>query len=207
MTKKHHAHEAAGTPPAEAPQAAQAEPAAAEQPEQKTAPEQPPAPAAAEPTPAPAADEVAVFRDRLLRLQADFDNYRKRIQREKAEWAVSANEALFRELLPVVDHYELGLKTAADHKADPAVQDGFRMVYDQLVGALRKSGLTPVDAAAGGPFDPAAQEAVAHVPSNDQPADAILAQTRRGWRLGERMLRPVQVVVSSGPADATEAKS
>lgn len=196
MTKKHHAHEVPGSTPEQTPQA-QAEPAAAEKPAPNVTPEQP----------APAADEVAVFRDRLLRLQADFDNYRKRVQREKAEWSVSANEALFRELLPVVDHYELGLKNAADHNADPGVQDGFRMVYDQLIGALRKSGLTPVDAAAGGSFDPASQEAVAHVPSNDQPADAILAQTRRGWQLGERMLRPVQVVVSSGPGPAVEVKS
>lgn len=143
-------------------------------------------------------EELAALKERQLRLQADFDNFRRRTQREKAEWSLSANENIFRELLPVLDHFELGLKTAAEHKTEKSVQDGFQLVYDQMLGALRKFGISPLDVHESG-FDPAHHEAVAHIPSDEYPADEIIAQTRRGWKLGDRLLRPVQVVISSGP--------
>ncbi len=169
----------------------------------ETVPPVTPPPPAAEaaagtaPTPATPA-EAEVLKDRLLRLQADFDNYRRRTLREKAEWSVTATEGLVRDLLPVLDHFELGLKTSAERPTDAAVRDGFRMVHDQLMAVLRKAGLSPVDAHESS-FDPHLHEAVSHVASDEHPADAIVAQTRRGWKLGDRLLRPVQVVVSSGP--------
>lgn len=159
-------------------------------------------PAAPPPAPADAPDtreqEIVTLRDRLLRLQADFDNFRRRTQREKAEWAIAANEGLLKDLLPVIDHFELGLKTAVEHKAEKAVHDGFQIVYDQLLTALKRLGMIPLDVKESG-FDPVHHEAVAYVPSDEYPADEIIAQTRRGWKLGEKLLRPVQVVVSSGP--------
>lgn len=160
-------------------------------------------PAVSEPTPAaPAAaaapPEIDLLKDRLLRLQADFDNYRRRSLREKSEWSVTANESLICELLPVLDHFELGLKTAQDRPTESAVRDGFRMVHEQLMGVLKRAGLQAVDAHES-VFDPHLHEAVSQVPSAEHPADAIVAQTRRGWRLGDKLLRPVQVVVSSGP--------
>ena len=138
------------------------------------------------------------MKDRLLRLQADFDNFRKRTQRERAEVVQRAVEDLVRELLPALDHFELGLKTSTQHGTAPAVHDGFSMVYDQVVAALKKYGVVPVDARESG-FNPLEQEAVAHVPSDEYPADAVMQQTRRGYRMGDKLLRPVQVVVSSGP--------
>jgi molecular chaperone GrpE len=138
------------------------------------------------------------MKDRLLRLQADFDNFRRRTQREKAEWSLTANENIIGELLPVIDHFELGLKNSMEHKTDLAVHHGIQMVYDQLITTLKKFGLTPLDAHESG-FDPMHHEAVAHVPSDEYPADEIIQQTRRGWKLGDKLLRPVQVVVSSGP--------
>jgi molecular chaperone GrpE len=134
----------------------------------------------------------------MLRLQADFDNFRKRTARERGELGARAIEDLVKALLPVLDHFELGLKSAAEHKVDAAVHDGFQMVYNDLLAALKSFGLAPIDAHSAG-FDPHQHEAVAHVPSNEYVADQIVAQTRRGYRLGERLLRPVQVVVSSGP--------
>jgi molecular chaperone GrpE len=142
--------------------------------------------------------EVDVLKDRLLRLQADFDNFRKRTARDRVETRLSANEEFFRELLPVLDHFELGLKTAVEHNTDKAVQDGFKMVYDQFAGLLRKFGITTLDVHEGH-FDPNHHEAVSHVPSDEYAADEIVAQTRRGYKLGEKLLRPVQVIVSSGP--------
>lgn len=155
--------------------------------------------AEAAPAPVPGADgEAAILRDRLLRLQADFDNFRKRTQREKAEWSLTANEAVFTELLAVIDNFERGLRTAAEHKTEQAVQDGFQMVYEQMINTLRQFSLVPVDVRESG-FDHTLHEAVAHVPSAEYPADEIIQQIRRGWKLGEKLLRPVQVVVSSGP--------
>jgi molecular chaperone GrpE len=154
--------------------------------------------AAAAAGPVAALPEADVLKDRLLRLQADFDNFRRRSQRDRAELASLANENIMRELLPVLDHFEIGLKVCAEHQTDKAVHDGFHMVHDQLRSALRKSGLEALDVHEAG-FDPHLHEAVAHIPSDEYPADQIISQTRRGYRLGEKLLRPIQVVVSSGP--------
>lgn len=137
---------------------------------------------------------------RLLRLQADFDNYRKRMVRERQEWAQRAAEDLLSDLLPILDHYEMGLETASKQQTDHAVQNGFQLVYEQLMNALKKSGLEPIDAE-GHIFDPHLHEAITHLPSADHDADQVMNQTRRGYRLGSKLLRPAQVVVSSGPAE------
>ena len=133
-----------------------------------------------------------------MRLQADFDNFRKRVARERAEWAQRAAEDVMKDLLPVLDHFDLALKGAAEHGAPKDVLEGLALVYDQMIGALAKHGLAMVVVEPATPFDPLQHEAVAHVPSEDIPADAVIQQTRCGFRLGGRLLRPAQVVVSSG---------
>jgi molecular chaperone GrpE len=149
--------------------------------------------------------EMESLKDRHLRLQADFDNFRKRTQRERLEIQVRATEDLLRELLPALDHFEIGLRAAGEHVVDRAVCDGFQLVYDELVRVLARCGVTPLDAEAGGPFDPLIHEALSHAPSDQHPPDTIMQQTRRGYRLGERLLRPAQVVVSCGPGPAPGA--
>ncbi len=181
-------------------------------PAETTPPAAEPAPPAAESAPAPEAElqreaadvsaEIDGLKDRLLRLQADFDNFRKRTARDRAEMCVRATEDLIRELLPVLDHFEIGMKTAVEHGVDEAVRQGFQLVYDQLTGALAKFGLEPVDAA-GQPFDAHAHEAVTQMPSVEIPAGTVTQQVRRGYRLGGRLLRPAQVIVSSGPPEPT----
>lgn len=170
-----------------------------------------PAPAEkTEETPAAEAPEKAApseadqLKERLLRLQADFDNFRKRTSRERTEFAQRATEDLVSELLPVLDHFELGLKTAREHSADASVREGFQLVYDQLMGVLGRAGLTAIDAN-GQAFDPHQHEAVTHLPSEDVPADIVMHQTRRGYRLGDKLLRAAQVVVSSGPSIAADS--
>ncbi len=142
--------------------------------------------------------EEEPLKDQMLRLQADFDNFRKRTQRERNELFLFANETLFLEMLPVIDHFEMGLKSAEDHQTDCSVTEGFRLVYNQLLDLLKKFNVTPIDAI-GEPFDPHRHEALTHMPS-DQPAETVIEQVRRGYLLGERLLRAAQVVVSSGPA-------
>lgn len=148
--------------------------------------------------------EFETLRDRHLRLQADFDNFRRRTQRERVEAQARAHEELLRALLPVLDHFEIGLRSAAEHGADASVRSGFQLVQDELVRVLDRAGLTALDVAPGQPFDPHQHEAVTHAPSTEHPADTVLQQVRRGYKLGPQLLRPIQVVVSSG-APAEEA--
>lgn len=145
---------------------------------------------------APALSPEEILRDRLLRLQADFDNYRKRMAREKQDWIETAAKDVLTDLLPVLDNFAIGLEKAG---GDP-VTEGFRMVAEQLRAALKKHGLTAVEPAAGDEFDPAVHEAITQLPSPDIPEGRVVARTRAGYRLGAKLLRPAQVVVSSGPA-------
>jgi molecular chaperone GrpE len=160
----------------------------------------------------PVAAETVMLQDRLLRLQADFENFRKRTLREKNELYQRANEDLMEELLPVIDHLDLALQSAGEHggaqAADASFVEGVRLVATQLLSALGKFGLSPLDAE-GQVFDHNLHEAIAHLPSSDVPENRVITQTRRGYKLGDRLLRPVQVVVSNGPAtdDAGRAVS
>jgi molecular chaperone GrpE len=144
-------------------------------------------------------EEEEPLRLQLMRLQADFDNFRKRQVRERADWITRANEDLFHELLPVIDHYEMGLKSAEEHQTDNSVTEGFKLVYNQLLDVLEKHNVTPVEAI-GEAFNPHIHEALTHMPS-DKPAETVVEQVRRGYMLGDKLLRAAQVVVSSGPAE------
>ncbi len=146
---------------------------------------------------------ASALQAQILRLQADFDNFRKRTIRERADWYQRANEDIILELLPVLDHFQIGLQTAEVHKSDAAVNDGFKLVYEQFQTALRKFGLVSIDAE-GQTFDPHQHEAVTHLPSAEHEEDQVIAQTRRGYKLGDRLIRPAQVVVSSGSVDEAE---
>jgi len=149
--------------------------------------------------------DIVALNDRLLRLQADFDNFRKRAARERMEIRERSIEDLMRDLLPVLDNFDLGLAAADRHGIDLSVREGFQIVADQLAGALGRFGLASVESV-GKPFDPHVHEAVTTLPSADIPRDSIMEETRRGYTLAGRLLRAAQVVVSSGAAsDAAEA--
>lgn len=153
---------------------------------------------------APEAEAPPAVDDRYLRLQADFDNYRKRVLREKDEIYRRANQDIMEELLPVIDHIGLAFGSAGEsHQHDPVVE-GFRLVADQLMGVLSKFGLSPIETE-GQEFDPNLHEAILHMPSPDVAENLIVSQVRCGYRLGERLLRAAQVVVSSGPAGDARA--
>ncbi len=158
--------------------------------------------AAAEPgQEAGATETVEAVRERLIRLQADFENFKKRTIRERNETYRRANEDIVEELLPVLDHMELALEAAARHDADKAMVEGFRLVSEQLCAALGKFGLTPIDAT-DAEFDHNLHEAISHLPSPEVPENHVIAMTRRGYKLGDYLLRAAQVVVSSGDPNA-----
>jgi molecular chaperone GrpE len=150
-------------------------------------------------------EEEESLRDQFVRLQADFANFRNRTQRERLELYQRANEDLLLEILPVLDHYEMGLQNAEQHNADEAVVDGFKLVLDQFQKVLTKFNLVSIEAV-GEAFDPHQHEALTHMPSNEYPAETCSNQIRRGYLFGDKLLRAAQVVVSSGPAEAKEGE-
>ena len=149
--------------------------------------------------------DVDVLQNRLLRLQADFDNFRKRTLREKEELWSRAHADVIEEFLPVLDHMDLALEAADKHGAPQAFVEGFQLVRGQMGASLKKFGLTLQDVE-GLEFDPNLHEAVAHMPSDDVPENAIVAQARSGYLLGERLLRAAQVVVSSGAIQGAQSE-
>jgi len=145
------------------------------------------------------AGEGENYKDLYLRLRADFDNFRKRTRREKGEWTQHCLENLCGDLLTVLDHFDLGLENSRGKDLTEDTIKGFEMVRDQLGSSLGKYGLSPV-VAEEGPFDPNLHEAITHLPSPEVPEGHVVAMTRKGYLLGNRLLRPAQVVVSAGQA-------
>jgi molecular chaperone GrpE len=137
------------------------------------------------------------FRDLALRSQADFENYKKRSAREKEEAIKYANSSLLERLVAIIDNFELGLEAARAEGENSPIFSGMSMVLKQLMDFLTDNGLQPIDAA-GQKFDPNLHEAIAHEPSDEFPEEVVIRQTRRGYRMKDRLLRPSSVVVSSG---------
>lgn len=148
--------------------------------------------------------ELAEARERMLRMQADFDNFRKRLQRERDDSVRYANESLIESLLPVVDNFELGLQAAETASDAKTIALGMQMVKAQLQRFLSEAGVEEINAA-GAAFDPHLHEAIAQELSADKPEGTILSQRRKGYKLRDRLLRPAAVVVAAAPEAATPA--
>ena len=163
------------------------------------------APAATEPseapdTTAPTQDPTALkaerddLYDRLLRKTAEFDNYRKRIERERREQADQAVVNLLQELLQVVDDFDLALKVEAGEEA-AAYRKGVELIHAKLHDVLRKQGVRPIEAL-GTDFDPNVHQAVVHESSSEHREGEVIGELRRGYMLGDRLLRPSMVKVA-----------
>jgi molecular chaperone GrpE len=134
------------------------------------------------------------YLDALQRLKAEFDNYRKRVLREQGELSVRANEQLVKQLLPVLDDLERALEAAAEHE-EAKLEEGVRLVHRALGEVLARQGLVEVETV--GAFDPHTQEALLSQPS-DEDEGTIVQVIQKGYKLGDRVLRPARVVVSAG---------
>ena len=132
--------------------------------------------------------------DDLKRVAAEFENYRKRVARDQASQAARAHERLVKELLPVLDDLERALEAASEHE-EGKLEEGVRLVQRELQEALGKEGLVEIET--NGNFDPHVHEALLSQPS-EQDDGAILEVLQKGYRLGDRVLRPARVVVSQG---------
>jgi molecular chaperone GrpE len=133
--------------------------------------------------------------DRLQRLAAEFDNFRKRSAREQAALSERANERLVKELLPVLDDLGRALEAAADHE-EAKLEEGVRLVHRALSDVLTKEGLAEIDTE--GKFDPHVHEALLSQPS-DQEEGSVIEVVQKGYKLGDRVLRPARVVVAAPP--------
>jgi molecular chaperone GrpE len=137
----------------------------------------------------------------LQRVAAEFENYRKRTAREQADFAARANERLVKELLPVLDDLGRALEAAEQHE-EAKLEEGVRLVHRQLAGLLRKEGLAEIET--DGKFDPHVHEALLSQPS-EAPEGSVIDVVQKGYRLGDRVLRPARVVVAAAPASTEDA--
>lgn len=148
-------------------------------------------------------EEVKTRKEEALRVRAEMENYRKRAQREKDELRKIAAANIVEELLPVLDNMKLGLQSAQQHPEAKVVADGFEMVNAQLRSTLEGHGLKELNPK-GEAFDPNFHDCMSEQTSEDVGADHVLEVIRAGYMLGERLLRPASVIVSSGSAKASE---
>jgi len=148
-----------------------------------------------------AAKERDEYLDALQRLKAEFENYKKRVARDQGDLVARASERLVKQLLPVLDDLERALEAAAAHE-EATLEDGVRLVHRSLADALAKEGLVEVET--DGVFDPHTQEALLAQPS-DADEGAVIQVLQKGYKLGDRVLRPARVVVSAGSGSEPHA--
>ena len=134
------------------------------------------------------------YKDRWLRKGAEFDNYRKRIERERREQADQSVVDLLEQLLLVVDDFDRALTVDSDAGGN-AYRKGVELIHGKLHELLRKQGLKPIDAL-GADFDPNVHQAVVHEESPDHREGEVIAELRKGYMLNDRLLRPAMVKVA-----------
>ena len=132
------------------------------------------------------------LQDRLLRTAAEFDNYRKRMDRERRELADYTAGEVISELLPIIDNLERALQAAAE---DDPLRKGVELTHRQMLDLLRKRGVKPIEAL-GTDFDPNFHQAVIHEESTEHREGEVMAELQRGYVVGDRLLRPAMVKVA-----------
>jgi molecular chaperone GrpE len=138
--------------------------------------------------------------DRVARLQAEFENARKRGERERLEFREYATGSVVEQFLPVLDHFELALKATGSVEQ---LRSGVELIVKQMEEVLRQMQVTPI-VAVGAEFDPRLHEALGSVERDDLPDQYVAEEIRRGYRLRERLLRPALVRVASNPKQTSE---
>jgi molecular chaperone GrpE len=149
------------------------------------------------------------FEDRYMRLYAEFENYKKRAAREAKEFRKFANEALVKEMLPVIDNLERAIHSSSSQENNQEnyrdkILEGVTMTLNEILKVLERFNVKPVEAL-GQPFDPNYHEAVAQEESNVHEDNTVIREFQKGYLLHDRLIRPAMVVVSKGgPAPAAE---
>jgi molecular chaperone GrpE len=139
--------------------------------------------------------EKAEYKDRMLRTLADFDNFRRRAERDRSEYVQFAAMEIVRDLLPVLDDFQRALKVETP---DAEYAKGVELIYQRLFEILKKAGLEPIDAA-GKPFDPNRQQAVDRVHTDEFEDQTVLEEYQSGYNFKGKLLRPAMVKVAVKP--------
>ena len=145
--------------------------------------------------------EAAHWKDLAARNQAELDNYRKRMAREKSDAIKFANGSLLSELLPVIDSFQMGLTAAINEDPDSIISKGMEMVQKQLEEFFSSQGAVAISSV-GNEFDPNLHEAISQESSDKVPNGHIITEIRKGYTLNDRLLRAANVIVSKGPDSA-----
>ena len=146
-------------------------------------------------------DELDEQKDKFIRLQAETDNFRKRLSREKEEFSQYANERLFKGLIPIFDNFERALEDPSNEIK--SLKEGLDMTLKQFSTFLEKENVEPIKAI-GEKFNPELHEALTSEESNDHEEDTIISQFVKGYKINNRVLRPSQVIIAKKPAVAVE---
>ena len=141
--------------------------------------------------------------DQMLRTMAEFDNSRKRTEREKEESLKYALESFVKELIPTVDSIERAIQSTTESEDFGALAEGVEMIYKGILSTLEKRGVIPIDAV-NEPFDPMQHEAVMHVESEEVPENHVIQEWQKGYLLHNRVIRPSMVSVSKGKSEQVE---
>lgn len=141
---------------------------------------------------------VRETQERLLRVAADFENYRRRIEREKQEYVKFAHERILRDLLPIMDNLRRAMEHARVIGESPVLLSGVELVVQEFEKVLERYGVTPIDAL-GRPFDPMVHEALQTVEVEESEPGLVVEEIQRGYLLNGRVLRPALVSVSASP--------
>jgi molecular chaperone GrpE len=134
--------------------------------------------------------------DGWQRARAEFANYKRRIEAERTELTASAGAEALKRVLPAVDDFERAMQTLPDDLKDNPWVNGVAMVQRKLNAALEQSGITPIAITPGDPFDPAVHEAITHEDSDHFGSEQIIGEVQRGYKIGDRVLRPAMVRVA-----------
>jgi molecular chaperone GrpE len=141
------------------------------------------------------ATDLAELNQRFLRTAADFENYKRRTAQEKEDLLKYSNAKLMTELLPVLDNFQLALKSPAESQEAQNVVKGVEMIYRQMMQTLEQAGMAKIEAV-GQPFNPNLHEAIMQVEDDTVPEDTVVEELRAGYMLKERVIRPSMVKVS-----------
>jgi molecular chaperone GrpE len=150
-----------------------------------------------------AQEEAKENYDRLLRVSADFENYKKRVAKEKSDLIRYGNEELIKALLPVIDNLERALGHADAEGTQEGIKDGVEMTLQQFLQILQRFGITPI-VAEGERFDPTRHEAIMEQASRDYAPGQVVAELGKGYLLNDRLVRPAKVIVAKAHEDAGE---
>lgn len=152
------------------------------------------------------ADEIEAVNDKYLRLAAEFENYKRRVQRDQRDTLRFANEKLLRDMLPTLDNLERAIQSGRNQDNVDGILKGIDLTYKHFIETLQKIGVTQVSSV-GEIFDPAKHQAVGHVESSSVPENAIVEEYQKGYFLHDRILRPAMVTVAKAIPAAPDGEA